>query len=900
MRALLRRLLALFRRNRVEGEIDDELAFHLAMRQEEQRQASRSPEQAVIFARKQFGSASLTKERTREAWGFVWLDTLWQDTRYAVRMMRRAPGFTAIAAGSSAVGIGGCSIIFAILAFALYPRLPVDDPSRLVSVTEVDQRSGRVVGQLSYPDYLDLVAARSFEGVAAVDPLLPAAIDVQGEPQRHWGALVTANYFAVVKPAFLLGRGFDMLRDDRPGESPVIVLSYALWQRRFAGDPTVLGRQLSINGRPCTVIGVTSEDFRGTVAGLAPDFWIPFSMLDEQRAFEGILRRVLENRERYWLSVVARVRPHVDVSTATAELQVIAQRLNAEHRRDDDRRFSLERAGQLDPELRTMAFALFSVGFGITGLVLLVSCSNVANLLLGRAAARRREIAARLALGASRARLVRQLLTESLLLASAGGVGGWVLAAYISSFLGLVRVPLGWPLDLSIAPDYRLVLFCMGLSLVTGIAFGLVPAVRATRPDVIADLKWDSRRSIFDRVRLRDGFVVAQVALCTVLLLGMGLFLRSLQAARAADLGMTPHNLLLLAFDPALARRSDTQAKLLMRDILDGVRRVPGVESATLTSAVPLTLIISNSNFVSAEQAKNPQARRVQTDIYFVGPDFFSTMGIPLLAGEGSADTGASSAVVNDTFQRMAFAGESAIGRRVVGDGKALDIVGVVATAKSRSIGETHRPAIYLPILSTYSAREIPPGVTLVAKTRDAPAAYAGPVREAIRRADSSVAVFDVRSMDSHVESALLAPRLTWALSSAAGLIGLALALIGIYGVVSFAVARRRKELGIRMAVGADSQQILFMIFEARLEHGRYWRRDRTPYNTRHLPIRGEPPLRREPSGPVDVHHDTLIAHRCGAAGLPGSGAKGRWIGLSGGPPRRVRTLDRMVLAASC
>jgi predicted permease len=474
----------------------------------------------------------------------------------------------------------------------------------------------------------------------------------------------------------------------------------------------------------------------------------------------------------------------------------------------------LERAGQLEPELRTMAFALFSVAFAITGMVLLVSCSNVANLLLGRAAARRREIAARMALGASRARLVRQLLTESLLLASVGGVGGWVLAAYVSSFLGLVRVPLGWPLDLSIAPDYRLVLFCMGLSLVTGVTFGLVPAVRATRPDVMADLKSDSRRSIFDRVRLRDGVVVAQVALCTVLLLGMGLFLRSLQAARAADLGLTPRNLLLLAFDPALARRSDTQAKLLMRDILDGVRRVPGVESATLTSAVPLTLIISNSNFVSAEQVKNPQARRVQTDIYFVGPDFFSTMGIPLLAGERLTETGASSAVVNDTFQRMAFAGESAIGRRVVGDGKALDIVGVVATATSRSIGETPRPAIYLPILTTYSAREIPPGVTLVAKTRDVPAAYVEPVREAIRRADSSVAVFNIRSMESHVESALLAPRLAWALSSAAGLVGLALALIGIYGVVSFAVARRRRELGIRLAVGADPQQILFLILK--------------------------------------------------------------------------------------
>jgi predicted permease len=417
-----------------------------------------------------------------------------------------------------------------------------------------------------------------------------------------------------------------------------------------------------------------------------------------------------------------------------------------------------------------------------------------------------------MALGAGRRRLVQQLLTESLVLALAGGLGGWLVAAYLSSLFGLIRVPLGWPLDLSISPDYRLVFFCASLSVLTGMAFGLVPALQATRPDLVATLKADHQRGILKRIRFRDTLVVAQVAICTLLLLGMGLFLHSLQAARAANIGITPRNLLLLAFDPALSRRSDDQSRELLRAVLDEVRRVPGVESATLTSAVPLTLIISNSNFVPAEQAKDRQARRIQTDIYTVGPDFFSTLGMPVLSGEVFAVGPASSAVVNDTFERMAFPGDSAVGRRVVGDGKALHIVGVVATAKSRSISEAPRPAIYLPVLSAYTARELPQGVSLLVKTNGEPAAFARPVREAIRRVDPSLALFDVRSMDSHVESALLAPRMAWALSSVAGLVGLALAIIGVYGVVSYAVARRRRELAVRLAVGARTHQILMMI----------------------------------------------------------------------------------------
>ncbi len=350
----------------------------------------------------------------------------------------------------------------------------------------------------------------------------------------------------------------------------------------------------------------------------------------------------------------------------------------------------------------------------------------------------------------------------------------------------------------------------------TAVAFGLVPALRATGLDVITDLKADARSSASaGRFGLRNGLVVAQVAICTVLLVCTGLFLRSLHTARAMDLGLAQRKLLLLAFDPGLDRRPDPQSRQLLRDILERAQAVPGVESATLTTAVPLTFIVSNSNFVPAENAKNPRAPRVLTDIYAVGPQFFATMGISFLAGEDfrlEQPPAGGLAIVNDAFARAAFPNESPIGERVLGDGKALEIVGLVATAKSRTIGEDPRPTIYLPILIEYSAAENQRGVTLVVKTKEATASHAGQWREVIRRADPSLAVFDVRTMESHLREAMIVPRLAWALSAVAGGIGVVIAVVGMYGVVSFAVARRRREFGIRLAIGARPHENLGMI----------------------------------------------------------------------------------------
>jgi predicted permease len=799
-----------------DDDIEREIRAHLELEAEDQEAAGMNAEEAQYAARRAFGNATVIAEETRSVWRWVAMDVFLQDLRYAVRTLRRAPGVAMVAIASSALGIGACTVIFSVLEFALFKPLPVEHPGRLLRLSELDRRTGESGNELSYLDFIDVRSARSFDGIAAYDPLLAASIRAHADAERHWGAIATANYFAVVKPVFAVGRGFDPQRDDERGAPRVVVLSHDLWQRSFGADPTVVGRTIALNNAPATVIGVTAAGFHGTDVGIVPEFWIPFSMIEE---VESRIGQVTANRRRFWLASVARLQANADLNGARAELDVIARTLNNAHGRKDDRGFALERAGQIDPRLRTLAVTLFAVALAAALLVLLTACSNVANLFLARASARRREIAARMALGASRARLVRQLLTESLFLALLGGVGGWMVAGYTSSLLNLLRSPLGWPVTLSVAPDVRVLLFCFGLSVVTGVAFGLLPALRGTKTDLVASLKADrGGSSRAERFGLRNGLVVAQVTISTILLVCMGLFLRSFQQARATDLGLHAENVVLLTFDPSLDRRTDVQARQLLREIIDRARAVPGVESATLTSAVPLTLIISNSNFVPAENAANPQASRVRTDIYAIGPNFFETMGVRFLTGEDFRldETGSRRpAIVNEAFARAAFGDQSPLGRRVLGDGKALDIIGVVATAKSRSIGEAPRPAIYLSILTEYAARDALRGVTLVAKTHTIDAAIA-PLREAIHSVDRSLAVFDVRPMDRHVRDALIMPRVTSAVSAVAGVIGLLIATIGVYGVISFAVITRRRELGIRLAVGARPRAIVAYV----LRHG--------------------------------------------------------------------------------
>src|ERR1039458_6498113 len=476
---------------------------------------------------------------------------------------------------------------------------------------------------------------------------------------------------------------------------------------------------------------------------------------------------------------------------------------------------AVERAGQINPGVRKTIVVFFLMLLGVAALVQGTACANVANLLLARASARRKEIAIRLAIGAGRGRLVRQLLIESVMLALLGGIAGYAIAQLGASGIGRSRIPLSLPVDFSISLDYRVMLFSMALSGLTGVVFGLVPALRATRPDLTGALK-DERVSIGQsrRFGLRNLLVVAQVAICTVLLICSGLFLRSLYSARNIDIGLGRRNLLMMAFDPSLNRYSPGETRRIVDAILEGGRTIPGVESATLSSSVPLNLEGTQNSFVP--EADGREQNPIRADIYSVAPRFFETFGIRMIDGEDFRPGVPSEdiVIVNQALAGQAFPNQSPIGRRISYLGRTVRITGLVATTKSRTIGEDPHPCLYFPIARDLRGNDSLTGITLVLRTRGNPAGYAPLVRQTIRNIEPALAVFDIRTMDTQISKALFLPGVAAFLFGLAGFMGLLISTVGIYGVVSFAVARRTKEIGVRMALGAGRAQVLGMVLK--------------------------------------------------------------------------------------
>jgi predicted permease len=795
----------------------EEMEIHLEMKLQELMEDGMAESDARAVARRQFGNLTLKQEESRGTWIARWLSDLMQDAVFAVRTVRKQPGFAAVAALSAALGIGACSLIFGIANYALFRPLPVEDPSRLVSVSGKNLRRGKVGSSITYPDFDDLRQARSFQGMTAFFQFMPATISSSGEPQRYWGSLVTADYFSIVRPRFVMGRGFDPDKDDRKGEAPVVVLSHQLWRSRFGGDRTIVGRSIELNGRKVTVLGVTGPGFRGTEVMFFSDFWLPFSMLDSLTAV-GMGGDRLHDRGGQWLMAAGRLRDGVSEKAAASEIEGIGRRLSTAYpATNKDRAFHMERAGQVNAGFRKMIVVFFLMLLGVATLVLCTACANVANLLLARASARRREIATRLAIGAGRGRLVRQLLTESVMLALLGGIGGYAIAQLAASSIGRSRIPLAMPVDLSIALDYRVMLFSMALSALTGVVFGLVPALRATRPDLVGALKDERVRPGHSRrFGLRNLLVVAQVAICMVLLICSGLFLRSLHSAGNIDTGFAHRNLLMMAFDPSLNRYSPGETRRVVDAIIERAGTIAGVESATLSTSIPLNLEGTQNSFVPDDKIGGGEKDPFFADIYSVAPRFFETFGIRMIAGEDFRPgiPAEDVVIVNQALANRAFPKQNPVGRRISYLGRTVRITGLTATTKSRTIGEDPRPCLYFPIARDLRGNDSLTGMTLVLRTRGNPAGYAPLVRQTIRNIDPSLAIFDVRTMDTQLSQALFLPRTAALLFGFAGFMGLLLATAGIYGVVSFAVARQTKEIGIRMALGAKRGQVLGMVLK--------------------------------------------------------------------------------------
>lgn len=792
----------------------EEMEAHVAMLADAFEEDGMPRKEAEHAARRQFGSGMKFEEESRTMWISQWASDLVQDAVYGLRAIARQPSLAIAAIVSSGLGIAACALIFGLANHALLRVLPVEQPDRVMALYGRNVFRGKIGQSLSYPDVEDLRAAKSLQGIA-VFSLTPATISTNGDPQRYWGLLVSANYFDVARPGFVLGRGFDQEKDDRPGAAPVVVLSHSLWASRFNGDPNIVGKTIDLNGRKMTVSGVTKAGFRGTEILFSVDYWAPFSVAE---ALGGIRPERLRDRSGQWLMATARLQDGVSMAEAAAEVDGIGQRLrNLYPDTNKNRSFLLERAGQVNPALRSMLGVFFLMLLIVAALVHLTSCANVANLLLARASARQREIATRLAIGASRGRLIRQLLTESTMLAICGGVAGYFLAQWGVTAIGLAKIPLSMPLDLTLSLDHRAMAFAGLLSVLTGIAFGLAPALRASRASLVGGLKDEAvLLGSSTRLSLRNALVIGQVAVCMVLLVLSGLFLRSLNQAYHVDLGFQHRNLLLASFDPSLHGYTPDNARRLVDRLMEDARALPGVEMVALANSLPLNMEGTQNGFEPITETSSGGKNQFTADIYAVSPEYFETLGVRHIDGANfpRGVPGEDIAIVNQTLAEKAFGTQNPVGQRIRYLGRVVRIVGLVAATKSRTIGEEPHSCLYFPIAREMRGNDSLTGMTLVLRTSGDPLRHVLPLRETIRRNDPNLAVFHVRSMEQQVESALTMARLAAWLFGLAGAIGLVVATAGLAGVIGFSVARRTKEIGIRLAIGARPSAVLRSILQ--------------------------------------------------------------------------------------
>jgi predicted permease len=721
-------------------------------------------------------------------------------------MIVKAPGFTVLAMLALALGVCANTTIFSFInGLVLRPLTGIKDPERIVAVYTSDYSSG-LYGSTSYPDYIDFRnQAGAFESLAAYEQTVLNATG-ETEAERVRGVVVTGNYFEVLGVKAQLGRTLQASDEQTATEQPVVI-SDGLWQRRFNANPSVVGQTLRLNGKPYTIAGVTAPEFRGLRLGLPPEFWLPMTT-----------DYATSSRGDRGLELTGRLKPGVTPAQAQAQLTTIAARLAQAYpetnlgtleRPNEPRPITVVRESRVEPSAQVDIFRVSMLLFAVVGLVLLIACANVANLLLARASARRREIAVRLALGASRRRLIRQLLTESLLLAMLGSVLGLIFTQWTSRMLpGFLPANEANGLDLSL--DWRVLVFTLGVTILTSVLFGLAPSLQATRLNLLPSLKDEAgaRGRRLRRIGLRDVLVISQFALSLVLLIGAALFVRSLRHAISFDPGFKVQNLLVASMETRGASLNKQQGQAFYQQTVERVGSLPGVQSVSLSRIAPLGGG-GQRRGTQFEGYQPQQNEDTETNTNIVDLNFFNTMGIPIVTGrdfnaqdrEGSPPV----VIVNEEVARRYYGG-NALGKRLKmgSDGPLREIVGVARTAKYRNLREQPLPFIYIPLGQEYQA-----GMTLMVRTAVAPAAVVGPLRSELRVLNKDVPVFSVQMMEERIGAQLAADRMIAVLLSIFGAGGLLLAAIGIYGVMGYSVARRTHEIGIRIALGADRHDIM-------------------------------------------------------------------------------------------
>jgi len=761
------------------------------------------------------------------------MDTFFQDLRYGIRTLIKNPGFTIVSVITLALGLGANTAIFSLTDQILLRRLPVEKPEELVVLRSPGPKQGRVwsdgdgAASLSYPIYKELVEMNNiFSGLLARFAV-PLSVSGEGQTERANGELVSGNYFEVlgVRPA--IGRVFSSEDDRVPGAGQVVVLSHGYWTSHLGANPGILNKTLTVNGAVMTVVGVSRAGFNGVQVGQIPDLFIPINMKAQMTPnWDG-----LNDHKDYWLAIIGRLKPGLSPAQAEEafapvyrqilELELPFNRFSPEmQQRFLDKRMLLQPGSRGRPILEREQKEPLLVLMGMVGLVLLIACANVANLLMARGAARQREIAIRMAVGAGRLRLVRQFLVESLTLSAMGGVVGLLVGWWtIGALVGTIPESIG-AVGLSTGLDFRILLFTIGLSIVTGLLFGLLPAIKATRLNLEATLReqGSSVSGGLGQVRFRKGLVVSQVVLTAVLLVGAGLFARSLNNLQRLDLGLRPEHLVAFSIAPDLNGYTPQNTIAVFDQLHHSLVTKSGIEGVSEAVLAAFTDTNSSSNItVDGYQAQQEEDTSVGQN--WIGQGYFSTMGIPLVAGrEFTASDTASSpkvAIINESMVHRYFENRNPLGSRFTfGAGDRvrpdIEIVGVVKDSKHATVRDKVGPFVYLP----YSQFKTVGNITFYVKTTQDVAATASLLRSEVQRLDSNLPVYDMKTLERQIDDSLFNDRFLTLLSMAFALLAALLASLGLYGVMAYTVTRRNREIGIRMALGATRGGVSWLILK--------------------------------------------------------------------------------------
>ena len=816
-RILIHRLAAIFRRRRLEDDMDQELRSHLEMAVERNLRKGMSAEEARRDALRGFGGVEQTKELYRDQRGLPMIETTLQDLRFGFRMLRRSPGFSILAILCLTLGIGANAAVFSWVEGILFRPYPaVTHQEQLLALTGTARGESRPT-LTSWPDLLDLQRSCTLIDSFIVTKITGTSLSIGDRAERATGSIVSANYFDAIGVHPILGRGFAPGEDTGRNAHPVTVISYQLWKGRFKGDSQIIGKTQRLNGVMHTIIGVAPEGFYGTFVGWAMQFWVPASM---EETFEPGEYK-LEDRGARWIEAYVRLKPGVTLSQAQQEISAAAQRLETEFP-DTNRGRGIKlwplwqtpfnNAGALLPTLEIM--------LAVVVFVLLIACANVGNLLLVRAFARRHEMTVRLAIGAGRSRLLKQLLTEGLILSAIGAAGGLLVAYWCRHALVLLFPARGGvAMHLPGEIDWRVLALSAGVCLTTTLLLGLVPAMQTVKIDLAGALKADSAGVVGGggRAWVRSGLVVMQVSLSFVLLVGAGLLLQSLQKIRNSSPGFSTHEVLDTSVLLVSAGYDAQRAQTFQDELLKRVKALPGVESAVFARMTPLSYGSFSSSPITVDGYQPPPEEQPTVQYNEVGPDYLTTMGIPLVSGReftrADDEKAALVAIVNETMAARYWRGRNPIGERVQVKGRWMQVVGVAKDSKYESIREAPKPFFYVPRRQNFTV-----GAGLYIRTPLSPEIMAAALTREVHALDANVALYEVITLQEQLDRSTASQQVAVTLVGTLGALALLLAVIGLYGVMSYAVSQGTRELGLRMALGAGASNLLRLVMSRGLK----------------------------------------------------------------------------------